>query len=147
MFSSAGVTWMFYPHLCNRSTFFFLLQNFTLFGIPLLVPSLPMKSRKSLLHDVIDTCAMHASLVHYIKDWLPGTNWQGLHLWVFFCDLSKNNIWQTRPQSKLKTAASQFFCSIPINRAYNPSSEVQNTQEVRKTLFDWMKRDKMCNFF
>ena len=44
----------------------------------MLVLSLPMKSRKSLAHDIFSTFATHSGLVRDVTDRLLGTKWQNL---------------------------------------------------------------------
>ena len=67
MFSSAGFVLGVLKFPCNRSTvvllrFFFLNLSFS--GRSRVGSLFPVKSRKSMAHDVIYTCATYAGLVH-----------------------------------------------------------------------------------
>ena len=95
----AGFLWLLFQYFCNRSlsvflsfflsffvslfVYFFLLFLFLCLILHRiwaliggshvkLVHSLPMKSRKKLVHDATDTCATRAGLVHDVTD----TNWK-----------------------------------------------------------------------
>lgn len=64
----AGFVWLFYLYLCNRCIFCFKFQLLTVLWAQPCYFTLPMKSRKRLARNVIDTCVTHSDLVHDVRD-------------------------------------------------------------------------------
>ena len=61
MFPSAGLSLLFYQYLYKRGTF---ASDTVPQGAAMLVCFLPVKSRKTLAHDTLDTSVSNSSLIH-----------------------------------------------------------------------------------
>ena len=124
IFPSAGLIWLFYETLRIDETVtqywkkpHFFASNmsssvYSHIGSPF---TIPVKSRKRLVHDIFDTFATPASLACCdITDKDTGRWAQNGSFQVMFSQLSNGNLKETWWKIKLKNAVHLFFIIIPL---------------------------------